>query len=276
MSPFPPISPNSLNPVQKAAYDEISALHNKIFGPHPPYAIKDDTGALIGPFAPLLFVCLLLSPPLLLASLSLYPFAFSLSPLCPLPISPPPNPFANTIRYTPSLLPHTLALAGALTSLSLTPRERELVILATASTHHARYVLYAHSRLAALIGLSSSQISSASSGRMPEGLSSREEGVYGLALELAESKGPVGERVWERARWLIFGDREEEDGRKERGDWEWRKKKNEDMSEVLASVVNVVAGYGYTCLVVNAGEGWVPESREEGSRGQGKEVEGVE
>jgi hypothetical protein len=57
MSRFPALAPSVLTLEQKQAYDEIDAMHKKAFGGNPPpYTIKDSSGTLIGPFAPLLFV----------------------------------------------------------------------------------------------------------------------------------------------------------------------------------------------------------------------------
>ena len=52
MSRFPPIPPSKLTPVQKEGYDEIERLTQQTFGST--LTLKNEEGAFIGPFAPLL------------------------------------------------------------------------------------------------------------------------------------------------------------------------------------------------------------------------------
>jgi 4-carboxymuconolactone decarboxylase len=131
----------------------------------------------------------------------------------------------------------SLVLASAINNQpALTHRIRELAILAVGATHRAAYVLYAHSRLAALVGLSDAQIASACQGVTPGELSEEEVAAYEFCVALAGEKGPLRAEVWQRA--------EEKVGK-----------------EVLAALVHVVGGYSYTCLLLNAGDVGVPEER---------------
>ena len=219
MSRFPPILPSALTQEQKQAYDEVDAMHKKAFGTTSPYIVKDGTGALIGPFAPLLFV----------------PFPSSHIPLLPT-YQLANNPLCS---HTPSLVRPSLALASAINNQSaLTPRMRELAILAVGAIHGAAYVLYAHSRFASFVGLSGGQISSESKGMTPSDLAEEETVTYEFSAALAVERGPLKENVWERARERV--------GR-----------------EVLAALVHVVGGYSYTCLMLNAGDVGVPAAEVE-------------
>lgn len=173
MSRFPPILPSSLTQEQKRAYDEIDAMHEKEFGSTSPYIFKDSTGAMIGPFAPLLFV-----PSLLTYQLANY----------------------SPRSYTPSLVRPSLILASAINSQpALTSRMHELAILAIGAIYGTAYVLYAHSRLALSDGLSAAQISSACKGKTPSDLPEEETVTYEFSAALARERGLLKEDVWERA-----------------------------------------------------------------------------
>jgi len=55
-----------------------------------------------------------------------------------------------------------------------TPRERELSILAVLAVYDAPYVLYAHSEIAVVAGLSKDQVQQAVQGKAPDNLSEQE------------------------------------------------------------------------------------------------------
>jgi 4-carboxymuconolactone decarboxylase len=57
---YPPIPPSQLTPEQHKAYDEGSETAEKLFG-HSGFLYKNEDGAFIGPFAPLLYTPKLLS-----------------------------------------------------------------------------------------------------------------------------------------------------------------------------------------------------------------------
>ncbi|PGH16656.1 hypothetical protein AJ80_05158 [Polytolypa hystricis UAMH7299] len=60
MSRFPPIPPNELTPEQKEGHDEMDALAQQTFGST--FTLKNEEGALLGPFAPLLYTPTLVKP----------------------------------------------------------------------------------------------------------------------------------------------------------------------------------------------------------------------
>ncbi|CAF9910401.1 hypothetical protein IMSHALPRED_009189 [Imshaugia aleurites] len=60
MSRYPPIPPSSLTTEQYKAYDEASDICSSVFGDK--FLYKNEDGAFIGPFAPLLFTPTLVDP----------------------------------------------------------------------------------------------------------------------------------------------------------------------------------------------------------------------
>ncbi|KAK5942978.1 hypothetical protein PMZ80_003983 [Knufia obscura] len=60
MSRYPPIPPSELNSEQHAAYDESSRIAKDIFGDK--FIYKNDDGAFIGPFGPLLYTPNMVNP----------------------------------------------------------------------------------------------------------------------------------------------------------------------------------------------------------------------
>ena len=60
MSRYPPIPPSQLNPDQHAAYDESTRIAQDMFGDK--FIYKNDDGAFIGPFGPLLYTPSLVDP----------------------------------------------------------------------------------------------------------------------------------------------------------------------------------------------------------------------
>ena len=79
------------------------------------------------------------------------------------------------------------------------PRARELVILAVMAVIDCPFILYAHTRIAMKLRLSEGQITAARKGKVPTGLTEEEAIIYGTALELARSRGPLDEQIWQRA-----------------------------------------------------------------------------
>jgi len=71
---------------------------------------------------------------------------------------------------------------------NFSPREKKLVILAVKAVYDAPYILFAHTLLAGMAGLSKEQISSASKEETPNELSRSELITYQTALELAEER----------------------------------------------------------------------------------------
>ena len=61
-------------------------------------------------------------------------------------------------------------------------------------------MLYAHSKLVTLVGLSDAQVAAACRGETPVGVSVEEEAAYEFARAVTGSWGPVEEEVWEDAR----------------------------------------------------------------------------
>ena len=81
----------------------------------------------------------------------------------------------------------------------LEPRARELVILAVMAVVDCPFVLYAHTRIAVKLGLSEEQVALACKGKVPTGLTEEQAIIYITALELARSRGPLDEQIWQRA-----------------------------------------------------------------------------
>ena len=75
----------------------------------------------------------------------------------------------------------------------VTARVRELAILAVCATHTIPFVSYAHSRVAASLGLSSEQVNTALKGE------ENEEATYKLALELGKSRDVLDQNTWEES-----------------------------------------------------------------------------
>jgi len=81
----------------------------------------------------------------------------------------------STCSYTPELIEPWFKLAFAVTGQKrFTPRERELSILAVLAVYDAPYVLYAHSEIAVVAGLSKDQVQQAVQGKAPDNLSEQE------------------------------------------------------------------------------------------------------
>ena len=113
-------------------------------------------------------------------------------------------------------------------------RERELCVLAVMAIYDVPFVLYAHSRIAMQLGLSEEQVSSASHGTVPKGLSDDETTVYTTALKLARSRGPLDEETFQHAESILGKER-------------------------VARVAQVVGFYLYSSTLLNVGAIPVPE-----------------
>ena len=111
---------------------------------------------------------------------------------------------------------------------NFSPREKELVVLAVKAIYDAPYILSAHTLLAKSAGLSEEQISSASKGDVPNGLTRPELVAYQTALELAQGRKQLSNAGWERALEAL--------GR-----------------EKTAGVAHLVGGYVYTAILLNVG-----------------------
>lgn len=113
------------------------------------------------------------------------------------------GPF-GILAYTPKTFLAYLNYTQAYTTLpNLTPRERELSTLATVSVTKSDYVEYAHQQIGISVGLTKAQVERASKGRVPKGLSDREECIYELALDLAQDFGVMKDRDFSRAVSLL-------------------------------------------------------------------------
>ena len=90
------------------------------------------------------------------------------------------------------------------------------------------FIRYAHSQVGLKLGLSQEQVTSAVSGRTPDGLTDTEVVIYETALKLAHTRGPLDKESWEVAEIKL--------GR-----------------EGAARVGHVVAWFVYNCTLLNLG-----------------------
>ena len=181
-----------------------------MLGENPAYSYKDDNGCFIGPYAVLLYV-----------SLAVRSIADSLTFL--------------VRSHNPALIEPWIGLASSVTKQAIiTPREKELVILAVTAVYDAPYVLYAHTAMALEIGLSQEQIVSASKAEVPNGLTSSEIVAYQTALKLAGGRRELDQASWEKACELLG-------------------------EEKTAGVAHLVGGYIYTAILLNVGAIGAPE-----------------
>lgn len=144
----------------------------------------------------------------------------------------------STCSYTPELIDPWFKLAAAVTGQKrFTPRERELSILAVLAVYDSPYVLYAHSEIGVVSGLSREQVQQAVQGKIPEGLSDEEATTYWLSLKLATIRGPLESADFERALSVI--------GR-----------------EKIAGLAHLVSGFIHVAMLTNIADGEVPERKE--------------
>lgn len=177
---------------QHEAFDEASDICSNMFGDK--FLYKNQDGAFIGPFAPLL--------------------------------------------YTPSIVDPFFKLVVELGKLPGLPApSREVAILATGSSFESKYELYAHERVAASTSLTKPQIDSVKSGKKPLGdhaLDKQGEIAFDVAIELSHKRGPMTIANWERAE-KAFG------------------------KEGAAALIQYVAVYAYTCVLLNGVDAPVPK-----------------
>ncbi|KAF2683469.1 hypothetical protein K458DRAFT_419072 [Lentithecium fluviatile CBS 122367] len=145
------------------------------------------------------------------------------------------GPF-GILSYAPTtFLPFLNYTQSYATLPSLTPKERELSVLATASVTKSVYILYAHKSIAVTVGLTPKQAQDASEGEIPEHLAQREQFVYRLALKMATDFGVISDEV--------FGDAVTEIGR-----------------EGVAQLAQVVGGYLSGSILVSVADVGLPSS----------------
>ena len=63
----------------------------------------------------------------------------------------------------------------------------------------APFIRYAHSQVGLRLGLSQGQVTSAVSGRTPDGFTDTEMVIYGTALKLVRARGSLDKEGWEVA-----------------------------------------------------------------------------
>jgi hypothetical protein len=145
------------------------------------------------------------------------------------------GPF-GILSYTPKTFLPYLNYTSSYTSLtSLTAKERELSVLATASVTKSDYILYAHKSIGISVGLTKRQAEDAADGDTPDNLSDREEFVYELALKMAKKFGVLSDKQFKEAVDVI--------GR-----------------EGIAQLSQVVGGYLLSSVLVNVADVPVPTS----------------
>ena len=143
----------------------------------------------------------------------------------------------SSLLYVPSIANLYLEFAAELGKLPGLSREaREVAILATGSVFDCRYELYSHARLAASTSLSKVQIESARTGQKPLGEHAWDEQcdvAFDVAIELTRNHGPMVDDHWRKAQ-KVFG------------------------MEGAAALIQYVALYAYTCVLLNAVDEPVP------------------
>ncbi|PSN71269.1 hypothetical protein BS50DRAFT_570661 [Corynespora cassiicola Philippines] len=108
------------------------------------------------------------------------------------------GPF-SLLAYTPSTFAPYLSYNYAIATLpDLTPRERELAVLATASVTKAEYIIYAHSKIAGSVGLAEEVITEVLKGDVPKELEARERVVCKIALDAVKNFGRLEGNVFEK------------------------------------------------------------------------------
>ncbi|KAK5121653.1 hypothetical protein LTR85_004825 [Meristemomyces frigidus] len=81
----------------------------------------------------------------------------------------------------------------------LKAKTREIAILTVCVHERAFYEVYAHSRVALLLGLTDTELNMLVYGLCPETLSGEEKAAYDMARELCTSSGPVAQQTWDTA-----------------------------------------------------------------------------
>lgn len=102
--------------------------------------------------------------------------------------------------HTPPLGRALLDLTTALRELpELKAKTREIAILTVCVHERAFYEVYAHSRVALLLGLTDSELNMLVYGLCPETLTSEEASACGVARELCTTPGPLAQSTWTTA-----------------------------------------------------------------------------
>jgi 4-carboxymuconolactone decarboxylase len=127
-------------------------------------------------------------------------------------------------------------LIDSLTALQGLPQSaRETAILALGSLYDAKYMVYAHERIAANhTSLTAEQIREIKAGEKPLDLGEPESVAYEVAVELVSRMGPLSEGAWERAVKIL--------GR-----------------EGAVALVHFVGFYAYTAVLLNGFDVPLPE-----------------
>ena len=109
------------------------------------------------------------------------------------------GPF-GVLSYTPTTFIPYLNYSQSFATLPyITPKERELSVLATTSVTKNAYILYAHKAIGISVGLTAAQAQDASEGRLPKHLQEREIFVFELALKIAKKFGTLDDKLFDVA-----------------------------------------------------------------------------
>lgn len=100
-----------------------------------------------------------------------------------------PNLYATFAR-SPAVLNGFLAISDALSKGALSPRQREIVALATAQANKCHYCLSAHTLLGKGAGLSPEAINAARQGKADN---AQDNAIATLAVRLVETRGKVSD-----------------------------------------------------------------------------------
>ena len=121
----------------------------------------------------------------------------------------------------------------------ITPRIRELAILAVTATYPTAYVEYSHRGICQTLEarFSSEQIDAICSGITPSGLTEVEQAAYEAALVTAKGVGAMTDEQFATAKTKLS-------------------------KEMLARIAQLVAFYLYVCSLARLGDVEVPEEKE--------------
>ncbi|KAK4541624.1 hypothetical protein LTR36_007768 [Oleoguttula mirabilis] len=102
--------------------------------------------------------------------------------------------------HTPRLGRALMDFTTALRELpELKAKTREIAILTVCVRERAFYEVYAHSRVALLLGLTDQELNMLVYGLCPESLTGEEKAAYDVARELCTSSGPIAQLTWDTA-----------------------------------------------------------------------------
>ena len=143
----------------------------------------------------------------------------------------------SPLIYSPALANLYLDFASELGKIPGLPKKaREVAILVTGHVFDSRYELYSHERLAAETGLSAIQIEAVKQGKKPSGVDALDEQcdlAFDMAMVLTVRRGPLSEEMWVRAETKLG-------------------------KTGAMALVQYVALYSYTCILLNAVDEPVP------------------